>query len=119
LSAQRATSASQPVIAAYVFPQNNPIQPGEIAAQKLTRINYAFANLQGGKIVNGFPPAEDKNLAALVALKQVNPSLTVLASVGGWAWSGNFSDMVITKESRSLFIASVVEYVNRYHLDGP
>ena len=50
LSAQR-TVASQPVIAAYVFPQNNPIQPGEIAAQKLTRINYAFANLQGGKIV--------------------------------------------------------------------
>ena len=117
LFAQHPTPASSPVIAAYVFPQNNPIQPGDIAAQKLTRINYAFANLQGGKIVNGFT-AEDKNLAALVALKQVNPSLTVLASVGGWLWSGNFSDMALTKESRSLFIASVVEYVNRYQLDG-
>ena len=73
-------------------------QPGQIAAQKLTRINYAFANLQGSRIVNGYT-ADDKNLAALVALKQENPSLTVLVSVGGWLWSGNFSDMALTKQA--------------------
>ena len=107
----------KPVIVAYVFQRNDLIQPGQIAAQKLTRINYAFANLQGGRIVNGFTD-DDRNLAALVALKQENPSLTVLVSVGGWLWSGNFSDMALTKTSRDLFIESVVEFINRNHLDG-
>jgi chitinase len=107
----------KPAIVAYVFQQNNLIQPGQIAAQKLTRINYAFANLQGGRIVNGFTN-DDQNLAALVALKQENPSLSVLASVGGWLWSGNFSDMALTPKSRKLFIDSVVEFVDRHNLDG-
>ena len=107
----------KPVIVAYVFQRNDLIQPGQIAAQKLTRINYAFANLQGGRIVNGFTN-DDRNLAALVALKQENPSLTVLVSVGGWLWSGNFSDIALTKTSRDLFIESVVEFINRNHLDG-
>src|SRR5208337_3654701 len=43
-----------PVIVAYVFHRDNPILPGEIAAQKLTRINYAFANINNGRIVNGY-----------------------------------------------------------------
>ena len=107
----------KPVIVAYVFQRNDLIQPGQIAAQKLTRINYAFANLQGGRIVNGFTN-DDRNLAALVALRQENPSLTVLVSVGGWLWSGNFSDIALTKTSRDLFIESVVEFINRNHLDG-
>jgi chitinase len=106
-----------PVVVGYVFPQNKLIQPGEIAAKKLTRINYAFANLQGGRIVNGFAD-DEKNLASLVALKQENPSLTVLVSVGGWLWSGNFSDMALSKKSRNTFIESAVEFVDHYRLDG-
>lgn len=115
--ASTSTSSPKPVVVAYVFSQNNLIQPGEIAAQKLTRINYAFANVRDGKVVNGFD-ADDKNLAALVALKQENPSLTVLVSIGGWLWSGNFSDVALTKESRKVFIQSAVEFVERYKLDG-
>jgi chitinase len=107
----------KPVIAAYVFPQNNPIRAGEIAAQKLTRINYAFANIQAGRIVNGFAN-DDQNMTALVALKHENPSLTVLVSVGGWLWSGAFSDMALTRQSRVDFIASVVEFVDHHQLDG-
>ena len=102
---------------AYVFPQDNPLRPGEIAAGKLTRVNYAFANIKNGRIVNGFVH-DDENLAALVALKQQNPSLTVLVSVGGWLWSGAFSDMALTRTSRTVFLDSVVEYVRRHQLDG-
>jgi chitinase len=108
---------SRDVVVAYVFPQNNLIQPGEIAAEKLTRINYAFANLQGGRVVNGFN-ADDENLARLVVLKQQNPALTVLISVGGWSWSGNFSDMALTGETRRAFIDSAVEFVEKHNLDG-
>lgn len=106
-----------PVIIAYVFPQNHVLQPGEVAAQKLTRINYAFANINNGVIVNGFP-TDEANFAALNALKQQNPSLTVLVSVGGWLWSKNFSDAVLTKASRKAFIDSVVAFITKYNLDG-
>lgn len=109
--------APQPVVVAYVFPKDSAIQPGEIAAHKLTRINYAFANLQGGRIANGYAN-DDKNFAALVALKQQNPSLTVLVSAGGWLWSGGFSDIALTQQSRAVFIASVAEFVTRHQLDG-
>ncbi len=109
--------APKPVIVAYVFPQDKAIQAGEIAARKLTRINYAFANIKDGRIVNGFAH-DDQNLALLVALKQQNPSLTVLVSVGGWLWSGSFSDMALTPQSRAAFIASVVEFVRSHQLDG-
>jgi len=110
-------AAPRPVVAAYVFPTNTLIQPGDIAARKLTRINYAFADLQGGRIVNSFAN-DDKNLASLVALKQQNPSLTVLVSVGGWGRSGGFSDIALTRQSRAVFIASVADYVSRHELDG-
>jgi chitinase len=117
LFAAPATGAAKPVIVAYVFPQNALLHDGDIAAQKLTRINYAFANIQNGRIVNGFQN-DDQNLAALVALKKQNPSLTVLVSVGGWLWSGAFSDMALSQASRTVFIQSVVEFVGRNQLDG-
>jgi len=110
-------AAPTPLIVGYVFPQNNILGPGEIAARKLTRINYAFANVQGGRIVNGYSN-DDQNLATLVALKQQNPSLTVMVSVGGWLWSGVFSDLALTKQSRETFIASVADYLDRHQLDG-
>ncbi len=106
-----------PQIIAYIFPNNRSLQPSDVDAAKLTRINYAFANIQDGRIVIG-APVDEANFATLVGLKQQNPSLQVLISVGGWLWSGNFSDMALTKESRSRFIDSVAEFIERYKLDG-
>jgi chitinase len=104
-------------IIAYIFPKDRIIGPGEVATNRVTRINYAFANLQNGVIVEGF--AHDaENFTALNSLKHDNPSLTVLVSVGGWTWSGNFSDMALTKQSRSLFIESAIKFVDKYNLDG-
>lgn len=106
-----------PQIIAYIFPRDRALQPTDVDAAKLTRINYAFANIQDGRIVIG-APVDETNFATLVGLKQQNPSLQVLISVGGWLWSGNFSDMALTKESRSRFIESVAEFIERYKLDG-
>jgi chitinase len=106
-----------PQIIAYIFPRNRALQPAEIAAAKLTRINYAFANIQDGRIVTG-STVDEANFATLVSLKQQNPSLQVLVSVGGWLWSGNFSDMALTKQTRSRFIDSVAAFVDRHKLDG-
>jgi len=118
LHLRAATSPAQKKeIIAYIFPKDRIIAPQEISATKLTRINYAFANLQKGEIVEGF--AHDaENFAVLNSLKRDNPSLTVLVSVGGWTWSGDFSDMALTNQSRKLFIESAVKFVEKYELDG-
>ncbi|HVT98499.1 MAG TPA: glycoside hydrolase family 18 protein, partial [Acidobacteriaceae bacterium] len=106
-----------PEVIAYVFPRDHVIQPDEIAPRKLTRINYAFANIQDGRIV-AVSPADAPNLTTLVALKQQNPSLQILISAGGWLWSGNFSDAALTPESRSRFIESAVAFIEEHQLDG-
>jgi chitinase len=110
-------SAAEPVIAAYVFAQNRALTPGEIEGKKLTRVNYAFANIAQGRMVEG-GPADAGNLAVLTALKKDNPHLTVLVSVGGWLWSGGFSDAALTPASRAVFIDSVAAFITRYQLDG-
>jgi chitinase len=109
--------AAEPVIVAYVFTQGQALKPNEIDAKKLTRVNYAFANIAQGRIVEG-APADAANLAALTALKRDNPNLTILVSVGGWLWSGGFSDVALTSASRAVFIDSVDAFITRYNLDG-
>ncbi len=106
-----------PVVVAYVFPQHKLLQPSDIDATRLTRINYAFANIADGRIVPGFP-TDAANLATLTALREQHPSLAVLISVGGWTWSGAFSDMALTHARRAVFIQSVADLLTRDHLDG-
>jgi chitinase len=112
-----AAAAPQPSIVAYVFPQDAPLQPGQVDARSLTRVNYAFANIKDGRMVTGFA-SDAQNFAFLTGLKEQNPSLTVLVSVGGWLWSTNFSDVSLTSESRNKFILSVMDFLRLYHLDG-
>jgi len=113
-----AGAASAPkAVVAYVFPRDSVLQPGQIDAQRLTRVNYAFANIANGRMVTGYEH-DAENFAFLEALKKENPALTVLVSVGGWLWSTNFSDMALTAESRATFADSVMEFLTQYKLDG-
>ena len=41
------TGPSAPIVVAYVFPRNGVLQPGQIDAAKLNRINNAFAKELG------------------------------------------------------------------------
>lgn len=94
-------------------------KPDKIPAAKLTHINYAFAKIGSDlKIALGDPTVDPGNLAALVKLKNVNPNLKILISVGGWSYSGKFSDAVLTDASRTAFADSVVEFIKKYKLDG-
>lgn len=104
-------------VIAYLFPQERLLKPQEIAAGKLTRINYAFANLKKGRVVAGF--AHDReNLRTLTAMKKQFPHLQVLISVGGWTWSGGFSDAALSVASRRRFINSAVQFIRDNGLDG-
>jgi chitinase len=116
-SSGAATPPSKLTVAGYVFTQDAALAPGQIDAQSLTRVNYAFANIKDGRMVAGFA-SDAANFALLTGLRKQNPSLTVLVSVGGWLWSTNFSDVSLNRQSRTLFIQSVMEFLNRYDLDG-
>lgn len=113
---RKSTQGSKAIIA-YVFTRGRVLTPGEVDGRKVTRINYAFANIKDGKIVEGYPH-DDENFTALNALKRDNPALQVMVSVGGWDWSNGFSDMALTRQSRHKFIESVVAFLETYHLDG-
>jgi len=104
-------------VTGYVFTRGAALAPDQVDASRLTRINYAFSNIQGGRMVLG-APVDAQNFAVLRTLRYSNPNLTVLVSVGGWLWSTNFSDMALTAESRRLFEDSVMQFLTQYDLDG-
>lgn len=96
------------------------VDPEKIEADKLTHINYAFANVIDGVVIEGEGrAAQDKdNLAKLMSLKSKNPDLKILISIGGWTWSKGFSDAVLTEESRKKFTDSAIDFLIRHQLDG-
>src|ERR1039458_6096770 len=107
-TAQEGSPAS-PVVVGYVFPRDGALQPGQINPHLITRINYAFANIKDGRMVTGSDLAP-QNFDYLTSLRKENPALTVLVSVGGWDWSGGFSDAALTEQSRQTFIESVMAF---------
>jgi chitinase len=119
LSADSSRSAEKGpfVIIGYVFAENDLIDPGAIAADKLTHINYAFANIKDGQVVEGFA-RDAENFQRLTGLRRRYPHLAILVSVGGWTWSGGFSDAALTAQSRQRFVESAVAFVRRHDLDG-
>jgi len=89
----------------------------------ITHINYAFANIRNGEVVfdttkiDGVVPNAG-DIVELNSLKAGKPDLKVLVSVGGWTWSGGFSDAALTEESRAKFARSCAAFVKEYQLDG-
>lgn len=93
--------------------------PDKLDASKLTHINYAFAYIgQDNKIKLGYPDKDPENFKALNDLKEINKDLKILISVGGWNWSGMFSDTARAEASRTAFAESCVEFINKYGIDG-
>jgi Chitinase len=93
--------------------------PDKVDASKLTHINYAFANIGSDlKIALGYPDVDPANFTKLNTLKQANPNLKTLISVGGWDWSGRFSDVALTDASRTAFADSCVAFILKYGFDG-
>ncbi|WP_043647631.1 glycoside hydrolase family 18 protein [Chitinilyticum litopenaei] len=95
--------------------------PEDVDPHKLTHINFAFANIENGKVVVGdgnVDTSGKNNFRQLRSLKKKNPKLKTLISVGGWTWSKHFSDVALTAESRKKFADSAVEFIRDYQFDG-
>ncbi|HLM66201.1 MAG TPA: glycoside hydrolase family 18 chitinase, partial [Longimicrobium sp.] len=114
-------------------------------AAKLTHLNYAFGNVVNGKCgilpsplgdpwadyqmtfdsaksVDGVADAWNQplkgNFNQLRKLKAKYPNLKVIISLGGWTWSGGFSDAVSTAAKRQAFAQSCIDLYIRGNIPG-
>jgi chitinase len=109
---------AEKVIIGYVGGYRGLVDVSRIAPKKLTHINYAFINVKNNRAFINRPETDTVNLRKLVSLKTQNPKLKVLISIGGWAWSENFSDASLTDTARIGFAKSAVEIARKFNLDG-
>ncbi|WP_255991816.1 glycosyl hydrolase family 18 protein [Chitinolyticbacter albus] len=100
--------------------------------EALTHLVYAFGKLQAdGTLQPGDFFADqvririgaDKqlyrgNYGLIPLVKQRNPRLKVLLSVGGWNWSLHFSDVAADPVKRQRFIGSALDLARRHGFDG-
>jgi chitinase len=85
----------------------------DIDVSKLTHINYAFGVIVDGK-VDG---SHLKKVQLLSRLKERNPELKTVLSIGGWGADG-FSDAALTEVGRNIFSESAVEFMVANNFDG-
>lgn len=108
----------RPVIIGYVGGFRGLVNTDLIAAKKLTHINYAFVDIRNNRAWLHREATDTINFRKLVLLKKQNPALKILISIGGWTWSGKFSDAVLTDTARQAFAASAVDIIKKFDLDG-
>ena len=81
----------------------------------MTHLNYAFGKVN--KTFDGVDISRPERLRQMVSLKQQNPRLKVILSIGGWG-AGRFSEMAASTEKRHAFAADCQRIVREFHLDG-
>ena len=111
-------ASQKEIIVGYVPGFRGILDQLSIDANKLTHINYAFVDVQDSMAWLTNLETDTVNFRILNKLKEVNPDLKILISIGGWSWSGNFSDAVLTPDSRYKFAKTSVDIVADYDLDG-
>lgn len=117
-------------------------KPSDVDVSQLTHINLAFSDLCwmgfgsgaaacqnasiplqqdyvfDGEMIVGDPTADVALFSQWAAIRDANPHLKLMISVGGWSWSNHFSNMASTEETRRAFANSVVDFLRAYKLDG-
>jgi chitinase len=116
--AANANGSSKKVVVGYVPGYNGVFDVTTIDAEKLTHINYAFVNVNDSMAWLTNLATDTVNFRMLNTLKSKNPDLKIMISIGGWSWSENFSDAVLTDHSRKKFAYTGKQIVARYNLDG-
>ena len=106
-------STSQPILLAYVACWAN-LQAKQIRAELLTHVNYAFAVIEDGLVVNF---KGDEGLGLVRELKATHPHLKILISIGGWAAEG-FSDAASSDANRERFADSALAFMRQHGFDG-
>ena len=75
-------ATGKPAIIGYVGGYRGLVDTDKISADKLTHINYAFVNLVDGRATLTNEKTDTVNFRRLNDLKNVNPDLKILISIG-------------------------------------
>ena len=98
--------------------------PSNINPFLCTHIIYAFAVLDNNTLTikssDECTDIDNKFYEQIISLKEKNPRLKVSIAIGGWVDSegDKYSRMVNNQTSRTKFIESVVQFINKHKFDG-
>jgi chitinase len=101
----------------------------ENALNKLTHIHFSFLNINDsgecGLEDQVIPEKAEELFAKLIALRQTNPRLKIILTLGGWENSNDDSPSVeryrmavSNPENREKLASSCIDFVKRYQFDG-
>lgn len=110
-ASKEVASSESKVVVAYVTSWSS-IMPNP---EYMTHINYAFGHV--GETFDGVVVDNEARLREIVALRQQNPELKIMLSIGGWG-SGRFSEMAANDALRLLFAKDCDRVVKEFALDG-
>lgn len=114
LKSQTPRKSNVAVIAYYAGNAENVVK---YPVEKLTHIIFSFCHLKGNALaVNNLK--DTSTIEQLVALKQRNPTLKVMLSLGGWGGCKTCSPVFSTRKGRVEFARSVKEVNNYFKTDG-
>lgn len=85
--------------------------------EKITHLIFSFGHLKGDSMfINN---ARDSNtIKNMVALKQRNPKMKVMLSMGGWSACATCSEVFSHKSKRKVFAKTVKELCDYFTVDG-
>jgi chitinase len=91
----------------------------DVPARLLSHLIYAFAAISSaGECVPGSTKSDPLYLPQLAGLKQRNPQLKTLISIGGGGGDANFPLVVQSSDAIQHFAASAVQFMTQYGFDG-
>lgn len=93
------------------------LRPSDIDTTLCTHLVLGFLEVEDSLLSKGSTEGE-ASYEAVASLKNNNPSLKVMASVGGGANSHGFHSMVSDASKTDRYAASVVETLRKHNLDG-
>ena len=102
-------------IIAYYTPSTGEIDPATV--QQLDQIIYSFLHLKDNRL-HLEEEGDINSLAYLTSLKQQNPDLKVLVSLGGWGGCETCSAVFSSAEARKEFAVSVKDILETHKADG-
>ncbi|HXB10040.1 MAG TPA: glycosyl hydrolase family 18 protein [Puia sp.] len=85
--------------------------------QKMTHIIFSFCHLSGNRL-NVNNARDTVTIQRMVALKEKNPRLKVILSLGGWGGCKTCPDVFSTDSGRKEFAQSARELADYFHTDG-
>lgn len=98
-------------IIAYLYDGNNYHEFSKEIIEKIDYINYSFGLIKDGIVYI------KENSHVQEVLKYKEYGVKVVLSIGGWGADG-FSEAVSKKETREVFIKSIIDLIKKYDFDG-